>query len=50
MKVLVTGHDGYIGTVLTPLLAAAGSTIRSYSSALRAPACMNPPTVTNYEG
>ena len=24
MKVLVTGHDGYIGTVLTPLLAAAG--------------------------
>jgi len=24
VKVLVTGHDGYIGTVLTPLLAAAG--------------------------
>ena len=24
MKVLVTGHDGYIGTVLTPLLHAAG--------------------------
>jgi nucleoside-diphosphate-sugar epimerase len=24
MKVLVTGHDGYIGTVLTPLLAQAG--------------------------
>jgi nucleoside-diphosphate-sugar epimerase len=24
MKVLVTGHDGYIGTVMTPLLAAAG--------------------------
>lgn len=24
MKVLVTGHDGYIGTVLTPLLKAAG--------------------------
>ena len=24
MKVLVTGHDGYIGTVLTPLLLAAG--------------------------
>jgi nucleoside-diphosphate-sugar epimerase len=24
MKVLVTGHDGYIGTVLSPLLAAAG--------------------------
>ena len=24
MKVLVTGHDGYIGSVLTPLLAAAG--------------------------
>jgi nucleoside-diphosphate-sugar epimerase len=24
MKVLVTGHDGYIGTVLTPLLAEAG--------------------------
>jgi nucleoside-diphosphate-sugar epimerase len=24
MKVLVTGHDGYIGTVLTPLLARAG--------------------------
>jgi nucleoside-diphosphate-sugar epimerase len=24
MKVLVTGHDGYIGSVMTPLLAAAG--------------------------
>jgi len=24
MRVLVTGHDGYIGTVLTPLLSAAG--------------------------
>jgi nucleoside-diphosphate-sugar epimerase len=24
MRVLVTGHDGYIGTVMTPLLAAAG--------------------------
>ncbi len=24
MRVLVTGHDGYIGTVLTPMLAAAG--------------------------
>jgi nucleoside-diphosphate-sugar epimerase len=24
VKVLVTGHDGYIGTVLTPLLVAAG--------------------------
>ncbi len=24
MRVLVTGHDGYIGAVLTPLLAAAG--------------------------
>jgi nucleoside-diphosphate-sugar epimerase len=24
MKVLVTGHDGYIGTVMTPLLTAAG--------------------------
>ena len=24
MKVLVTGHDGYIGCVMTPLLTAAG--------------------------
>ena len=24
MKVLVTGHDGYIGSVLAPFLAAAG--------------------------
>ena len=24
MKVLLTGHDGYIGSVMTPLLAAAG--------------------------
>ena len=27
MKVLVTGHDGYIGAVMTPLLAAAGHAV-----------------------
>ncbi len=34
MHVLVTGHDGYIGTVLTPLLTAAGHSVRGMDSHL----------------
>jgi nucleoside-diphosphate-sugar epimerase len=34
MKVLVTGHDGYIGTVMTPLLAAAGHEVVGLDSGL----------------
>ena len=32
MRVLVTGHRGYIGTVLTPLLAAAGHEVEGLDS------------------
>ena len=34
MKVLVTGHKGYIGTVLTPLLTAAGHEVHGLDSDL----------------
>ena len=34
MKVLVTGHDGYIGSVMTPLLTAAGHDIVGLDSGL----------------
>jgi nucleoside-diphosphate-sugar epimerase len=34
MKVLVTGHDGYIGAVLTPLLTAAGHEVVGLDSSL----------------
>ena len=34
MKVLVTGHDGYIGSVMTPLLAAAGHEVVGLDSGL----------------
>ena len=27
MRVLITGHNGYVGTVLTPLVAAAGHAV-----------------------
>jgi nucleoside-diphosphate-sugar epimerase len=34
MRVLVTGHNGYIGTVMTPLLLAAGHEVVGYDSDL----------------
>ena len=34
MKVLVTGHDGYIGSVMTPLLAAAGHDVTGLDTGL----------------
>jgi nucleoside-diphosphate-sugar epimerase len=34
MKVLVTGHDGYIGTILTPLVSAAGHEVVGLDSGL----------------
>jgi nucleoside-diphosphate-sugar epimerase len=34
VKVLVTGHDGYIGAVLTPMLAAAGHAVVGLDSSL----------------
>ena len=30
MKVLVTGHDGYIGTVLVPMFQQAGHDVKTY--------------------
>jgi nucleoside-diphosphate-sugar epimerase len=41
MRVLVTGHTGYIGSVLTPLLAAAGHEVVGLDSHLFAP-CLLP--------
>jgi nucleoside-diphosphate-sugar epimerase len=41
MRVLVTGHTGYIGSVLTPLLAAAGHGVVGMDSNLFAP-CLLP--------
>ncbi len=34
MRVLVTGHDGYIGTVLVPLFQAAGHEVVGLDSGL----------------
>ena len=34
MKVLVTGHNGYIGTVLTPMLLSEGFDVVGYDSDL----------------
>jgi nucleoside-diphosphate-sugar epimerase len=35
MKVLVTGHDGYIGAVMTPLLAVVGHAVVGLDTGLR---------------
>ncbi|MDZ7734311.1 MAG: NAD-dependent epimerase/dehydratase family protein [Acidimicrobiia bacterium] len=34
MKILVTGHDGYIGTVLVPMFEAAGHQVHGLDSML----------------
>ena len=34
MRVLLTGHKGYIGTVMTPMLQAAGHEVVGYDSDL----------------
>ena len=39
MRVLVTGHHGYIGTVLVPLAQRAGHEVVGLDSDLFAPAC-----------
>ena len=50
MKVLVTGHDGYIGTVLTPLLRAAGhEPVGLDASLFAAYAFADPPEVPGRE-
>lgn len=45
MRVLVTGHDGYIGTVMVPLLRAAGHEIRGLDSCLFRPCVHGDPVV-----
>lgn len=42
MKILVTGSDGYVGSVLTPLLAAAGHTVTGFDSFWFAPCGLAP--------
>lgn len=42
MRVLVTGHDGYIGTVLTPLLAEAGHDVVGLDTGLYSAGSMGP--------
>ena len=34
MRILLTGHDGYIGTVLAPILTAAGHTVSGFDAGL----------------
>jgi nucleoside-diphosphate-sugar epimerase len=43
LKILVTGHQGYIGSVLTPLLTAAGHEVVGLDSAFFADCTMGPP-------
>jgi nucleoside-diphosphate-sugar epimerase len=43
MKILVTGHNGYIGSVLAPMLAAAGHDISGLDSYLFEPCEFGPP-------
>ena len=43
MKVLVTGHRGYIGTVLTPLLSSAGHAVTGLDSCLFTSGTLGPP-------
>ncbi len=45
MKVLVTGHDGYIGTVMVPMLQAAGHEVHGFDNYLFAE-CRFGPTVS----
>lgn len=43
MRVLVTGHQGYIGSVMTPLLTAAGHEVVGMDSGLFEPCLIGPP-------
>jgi nucleoside-diphosphate-sugar epimerase len=43
MRVLVTGHNGYLGSVLTPLLQAAGHEVTGLDSDLFADCLLGPP-------
>ena len=42
MRVLVTGHEGYIGTVLVPVLQAAGHDVTGLDTGLFAPCLLGP--------
>jgi nucleoside-diphosphate-sugar epimerase len=45
MRVLVTGHEGYIGTVLVPLLSDAGHSVTGLDTGLFAPCLLGPAPV-----
>lgn len=45
MRVLVTGHEGYIGTVLVPVLQAAGHDVTGLDTGLFAPCLLGPAPV-----
>ncbi len=42
MRVLVTGHEGYIGTILVPMLLAAGHDVTGLDTGLFAPCLLGP--------
>jgi nucleoside-diphosphate-sugar epimerase len=42
MRILVTGHEGYLGTVLVPVLAAAGHEVTGLDTGLFAPCLLGP--------
>src|SRR5208282_2641162 len=45
MKVMVTGHNGYIGTTLVPMLKEAGQTVVGVDARFYDGCCLGPPPV-----
>ena len=43
MRVLVTGHQGYLGTVMVPILQAAGHDVTGLDSGFFADCVLGPP-------
>lgn len=43
MRVIVTGHEGYLGSVLVPLLSAAGHEVTGIDTGWFTPCLLGPP-------